>query len=405
VETWFANYTKLCVGNAIVAQEEGVDVLCVGVELDSMQQYVTQWRDLVQAVREVFKGEVVFAVGATWVLADFAETNDRQSLGRNLAAFWDIFDYAEMTCWSPAIEAQRDQRLSALVGGFASYWQPAFSTYSASYPGLAVAFGEVGAWQHDGAGLGYDPSATVPDAQEFTDLWVAYLAGAQSLGASAIAVWEYELVGGRNGLGLVTLNGTAALRAMVSILGGSEPPAVSEAQGMLGSIPDWGAVPYTYSYPMGVTPSKLYLGSQLLPVSRGEHWGLPGSDVKGIKLYGNAAGFYIRWETYSGDIAQNYRYANHLRPVGGRGDLIYVEVTPRTGEVHLTVTCGESSINLDSQIRLVELGADSFTALICDLNVACVSSAQALAGWDVVAALLYGGQWEWYELPPVNVLR
>jgi hypothetical protein len=197
-------------------------------------------------------------------------------------------------------------------------------------------------------------------------------------------------------INLVDMNGVGRTTTLhlknIQLIRAAATEVTSEA-------PDWEAVAYARSYPRPVSPIKLYLESVQVPVSSGQHWGLPGSDVKGIKLFADQAGFWIRWETYDPDISGKYRYANHLRPPTRDGTLMTVVVSPATGEAHLTLDCGQGSLDLDSSIRLVVLTDDSLTILIHGSALPCGGSVQDLMGWDLVAALLYGSSWEWYELP------
>lgn len=58
---FFAAYTRFIVEWARFAAQHGVDVLCVGTELDETVRHEREWRALIEAVRAVYRGRVVYA--------------------------------------------------------------------------------------------------------------------------------------------------------------------------------------------------------------------------------------------------------------------------------------------------------------------------------------------------------
>ena len=406
VDEWFSNYTNLCLKNARIAEEEGADVLCIGVELCSMEQYTQQWKDLVSRVRGVFSGKVTYAQASQFPLIDFRNNSNSNQLKENLGSFWAPFDYIEMTCWSPPIGTSRDQRLSLLLEKFIALWEPAFSTFKIAFPLLGVSFGEMGVWQHDGASMGYDPTASIEDRQEFTDIWATYLAATEYLGASSVAVWDYELVGGGSGLGRVSLNGTPAWRTIVSILGGVltgvEPTLLASPP----AIPAWNEVPWIESYAKNVRPSKYWTTLGQRPVQDGKNWGLAGSDLKGVKIISAESGTFIHLETYSRSLPGQYTYVLHLRPPGGRDILLMISLDPKSASAHLSENVGDLWYGLDSIIEMVEITKNSITAYLPRVLLPSGSSTDDIVDWEPVSLLLYrtsDKQNEYYELPHTNV--
>ena len=59
---WWRNYTAFNVELARIAQEEGVEWYSVGTEMASTHRFPDQWRALTQAVRQVYKGKLVYSV-------------------------------------------------------------------------------------------------------------------------------------------------------------------------------------------------------------------------------------------------------------------------------------------------------------------------------------------------------
>jgi len=59
---WWRNYTAFNVELACIAQEEGVEWYSIGTEMASTHRFPDQWRALAAAVRQVYKGKLVYSV-------------------------------------------------------------------------------------------------------------------------------------------------------------------------------------------------------------------------------------------------------------------------------------------------------------------------------------------------------
>jgi glycosyl hydrolase family 113 len=85
-KTWFASYKKFIVHYAKIAKQEDVGLFCVGTELSFTTQKTEYWNEIIEAVRTVYKGEIVYA--ANW---DNFEN----------IYFWDKLDYAGIDAYFP----------------------------------------------------------------------------------------------------------------------------------------------------------------------------------------------------------------------------------------------------------------------------------------------------------------
>jgi hypothetical protein len=61
-ELWWRNYTAFNVRLARLAQEEGVEWYSVGTEMESTHRFPERWRELIRAVRQVFKGRITYSI-------------------------------------------------------------------------------------------------------------------------------------------------------------------------------------------------------------------------------------------------------------------------------------------------------------------------------------------------------
>jgi hypothetical protein len=221
-DAWFANYGDMCLRYARLATETGVDILALGVELNSMQQYPEKWCQLVGRVREAFAGRISFGEGTThrllWPDETFTDLwwNKKES-GR----FWDCFDMVGMNCWQPKIAADKDPRFSRMVEAFIAQWMETIAYYQAAYPGKSLWFSEMGARDYDGGARAaldngpIDPSQTEQyDDQEFSDVWATFALGSVFFNLDAFTVWTVET--NRPFPAQWSVMGTPALRTLES---------------------------------------------------------------------------------------------------------------------------------------------------------------------------------------------
>lgn len=57
---WFASYTQFILHYAAIAEELGCDMFCVGCEMVQTDRRETEWRKLIQDVRQVYSGIVTY---------------------------------------------------------------------------------------------------------------------------------------------------------------------------------------------------------------------------------------------------------------------------------------------------------------------------------------------------------
>jgi len=110
-EEWgrfFASYERYILHYARMAQEHGVEILAVGVELDrTVDAHPERWREIVAAVREVYDGELVYSANWDRVL-DFP--------------LWGVFDYVGVQFYPPLADepGATDQALRGRMEHYAS---------------------------------------------------------------------------------------------------------------------------------------------------------------------------------------------------------------------------------------------------------------------------------------------
>ena len=91
VDAFFTNYREFILGFARLAERLAVPLLCVGSELSSMERHERHWRELIAAVREVYRGRLTYS--ANW--------DHYENVG-----FFDALDYAGITGYFELIDPQ-----------------------------------------------------------------------------------------------------------------------------------------------------------------------------------------------------------------------------------------------------------------------------------------------------------
>ena len=85
-DEWFANYQKMILNYAKLAEENNVEILCVGTELTFASQKTEHWRSMIRSVREIYNGPLIYA--ANW--DDYKDVK-----------FWDALDMAGIDAYFP----------------------------------------------------------------------------------------------------------------------------------------------------------------------------------------------------------------------------------------------------------------------------------------------------------------
>ena len=102
--TWFAGYTEMILDYAGMAEELGIEMLCIGTELKTTALLrEKEWRMLTASVREVYSGEITYA--ANW-------DEEYQHI-----AFWDALDYIGIQAYFP-LTNEKNPQLRSIVSGW-----------------------------------------------------------------------------------------------------------------------------------------------------------------------------------------------------------------------------------------------------------------------------------------------
>lgn len=93
---WFQDYEEFIIHYAQLAEEEGMEMFCVGTELHhSCLDREADWRSLIVKIREVYSGELTYA-------ANFADEYKD-------VPFWDALDYIGVQGYFPVAENEQPE--------------------------------------------------------------------------------------------------------------------------------------------------------------------------------------------------------------------------------------------------------------------------------------------------------
>lgn len=158
-EGWFSSYSNFINHYAEIAQNNGVELLCVGTEFKSLSSsaYQSNWSDVISGVRGIYTGSITYA--ANW--------DEYKNV-----SFWDLVDYAGIDAYFPLSDLQSPSMDDLVTGWYA---------YSGTY-GTHNWVGEIENWQ-----------ASVGKQVIFTEI------GYRSIDYAAKEPWSWTGTGTYNG--------------------------------------------------------------------------------------------------------------------------------------------------------------------------------------------------------------
>ncbi|HYC83049.1 MAG TPA: hypothetical protein VEB60_00675, partial [Candidatus Paceibacterota bacterium] len=108
-DTWFRNYGAMLRHYARIAQDHGVDAMCVGAELISMSTSTSngdntwRWQQMIKEVRAIYSGKLTYS--ANWGGYYFGDE-------KNHIDFWGDLDYigvsAYFNLWGDSVQSYKD---------------------------------------------------------------------------------------------------------------------------------------------------------------------------------------------------------------------------------------------------------------------------------------------------------
>jgi hypothetical protein len=162
-DAWFQNYTNYIDSFANLAEQNKVEMFCIGTELNGTVSWEAQWRNVVSSVRQRYSGLLTYA--ATW----WKEYD-------KLVKWWDALDYVGINAYFP-LSNKTDPTITEIKNTWHNINNYLDSFYSKVHK--PIIFTEVGYLSTDGTNqdpsnyrLQYDMSRRT-DCQEQADCYEA----------------------------------------------------------------------------------------------------------------------------------------------------------------------------------------------------------------------------------------
>ncbi len=137
IEAWFRNYSKYVLNYANVCEILGVEMFCIGSELSGLSGERDLWIDLINSVRGVYSGKVVYA-------SNFDEYRR--------VSFWDGLDYIGIDFFAP-VSNKPDPVYDELVLGWQPYLNDLKEWFVENHFDKKLIFTEIGYPSTDGASM------------------------------------------------------------------------------------------------------------------------------------------------------------------------------------------------------------------------------------------------------------
>jgi len=130
-------------------------------------------------------------------------------------------------------------------------------------------------------------------------------------------------------------------------------------------LQDWAGVPYVVSYDRGHNDlAAVYRGGEAVGVDQATHWGLPGSEIKGLKISSADEGIVILLETWDATIRAKYDYGIVFRPQSLNYEAFSIVVDPIDERVTAET---ETDLDLSLHVQIVSVDDASIVLFMEDV--------------------------------------
>lgn len=138
-DAWFASFTNFIAHWALIAQAQGVEMLCIGTEYAQLtgNSNLARWTNVINAIRADYTGALAYAANATYGGDEFTSV-----------AFWDQVDVIGLDAYFP-LTNHNDPTLAELVAAWSNNRNgenivAAIENFAGAHPGKPLIFTEIG---------------------------------------------------------------------------------------------------------------------------------------------------------------------------------------------------------------------------------------------------------------------
>ena len=165
---WFSSYQSFINHYAAIAEEKDVEMFSIGVEYNSSESQVNEWRQTIQGIRERYSGLLTYS-------ANFTGASGYGG-GYQAVQFWNDLDYIGIDAYY-VLTDENDPLLADLKASWNNHFNGIESWREREgYADKQIIFPEVGYSSYQGDNTepwNYDYNGKVPDWQEQADCYEA----------------------------------------------------------------------------------------------------------------------------------------------------------------------------------------------------------------------------------------
>jgi hypothetical protein len=139
VDAWFASYTNFITKYAILAQAQGVEMLCFGTEFVQLSGSANsaRWASVIATIRANYTGPLTYAANATYGGDEFTSVS-----------FWNLVDVIGLDAYFP-LTNHSDPTIAELVAAWSNNKNgedivSAVQNFAGAHPGKPLIFTEIG---------------------------------------------------------------------------------------------------------------------------------------------------------------------------------------------------------------------------------------------------------------------
>ena len=108
-DQWWKNFREFLLYYAEIAEETGCEILCLGCEMLSTEDFVDEWRSLIEEVRDRYSGLITY------------NTNHGNHNG---VKWWDAVDLISMSAYYPVGSADKAKKSDTSLEAMLRRWRP-----------------------------------------------------------------------------------------------------------------------------------------------------------------------------------------------------------------------------------------------------------------------------------------
>jgi len=161
----------------------------------------------------------------------------------------------------------------------------------------------------------------------------------------------------------------------------------------------WDELPWRLQFEEGSADvADARRNGQRMDIASLEHWGLSGSEIRGVQIHCVEAGCYVRFALWEPEIRGAYTYQIHC---WREPEFLYASVDPEAGRVLMGTQVQDNDVDMHDRIEFIASDEQSVTVFVHETELPTGSStSRALLDFDIFFICVYddGSVHETFEI-------